>query len=385
MNQKRSREWIPRQEADRKVIIPARYVTINPESYFNRLKQSTIDVLLYLYNNGKHMDKMYMTQEYIAKKLGYSRCTINQALGILHEDGLIYSHYRHLKSNTYRMSDWLKIKAVRKGLAAIMPRIFSFLLLLSPSHKATAAPIKHVSTQLNKMKSIKNIKRDILSIERVTEGQVLPPYKPIVWPEGLREEMMRRIKAGERMNGLNENWVKPKEQPQKQEEEGFDLSSSNPITVAIRNIQNIKLTKWGQIKVAAFSPHAILYADKQMKSITKASDHFKEFFCFCLEYSNSNKIEIKFGVSESLAKKYNMPQEKTQFYIPEAFPAMKERLPVVENYKTAKDRSTEEFVQQANMFFDWKESEAGKKFDLLFGSDTVTRPFWLHEIRPTKE
>jgi len=81
------------------------------------------------------------------------------------------------------------------------------------------------------------------------------------------------------------------------------IPDGNPISVAIRAIEFLNLTKWGQIKLSAFPDEAIEYADRQAKYAT----HVK-----CMQYCNDNELEPDLHYVDSLVHHYGITKRDTE-------------------------------------------------------------------------
>ena len=178
ISNKRTRIWETRQEANSRKLIPIQSVSDYPDHYFSHLKPSERDVLLYIINNSYRLPELWMSQSTIARKTGYCREVVNRALGKFHEDGLIYSHYRHMRTNTYRLGDFVKTDKIRTLLARLMPAVFSFFILLCPTRSAMMGSISRSLMQRQVTQSneyIRNKERYCLSNDNVTSKNPVPP------------------------------------------------------------------------------------------------------------------------------------------------------------------------------------------------------------------
>ena len=92
-------------------------------------------------------------------------------------------------------------------------------------------------------------------------------------------------------------------------------SGENFITPSLRQATELMgLTKWGQIRLAAFPNEVIEHANKQF-SFAKPANPYNWYFKVCLEYCSANKITPDWDFMKALANKYGMPS-KPDFVLP---------------------------------------------------------------------
>jgi DNA-binding Lrp family transcriptional regulator len=112
-------------------------------------ERQVLDLLLWFHLNGKRIyadpgeqynKGIYVSQEYLAKKLGVTREWINKLLKRLEKVGFISSYYRNFNTKLYKVSFWFFLQDNLKFLSQIFPAL----------RKAWLASYKHLSFTLIK-------------------------------------------------------------------------------------------------------------------------------------------------------------------------------------------------------------------------------------------
>lgn len=246
-------------------------VAADPVSYFQNLPPTAKEVLNYLLLMSSKYKYVSPSQTTIAKAIGRSRQHVNLMLGRLEADGVVASNYRHLTSCQYKASPFFSNPKIRSLLShifeALKPGPIKLLML---SLSLLYAP----QTQFNLgTKDIYNISlKTILS-----KGYYAP--------------------RGSFMENLNAS-----------------IYGDNPISLAIRDVKSLHLTRWGQIKLSAFPDHIIIAVDQKMRATRVIiKQPFNYYTKCCLELCREQKITPDWSWSMRLATAYNMPENPIFF------------------------------------------------------------------------
>lgn len=135
---------------------PVAAILQNPKSFFNSLTEAERAVLNYLLVWSNSYRDMYFAQSTIGDKLGYSRATVNRALGRLQALGLIAANYRsyqkkrffRYKSSQYKVSTWFNNLDLRESLKGMFEAFWWFpIAVLSITHNTL--PERNVTQRSN--------------------------------------------------------------------------------------------------------------------------------------------------------------------------------------------------------------------------------------------
>ena len=88
---------------------------------------------------------------------------------------------------------------------------------------------------------------------------------------------------------------------------GMENNLYEQIIPVAASLKSIRPTKWGQIKLSAFSDEAILYADSRMlKTATIVADKFKYMLKICKLHSDEHQLSINYNTMIELGAKHKM-------------------------------------------------------------------------------
>lgn len=248
--------------------IPKNIVMDNPELFFRTdMTVSAVKLFDYLCFMDKKYPVIWVKQSTMAEHLGISRQYVNKLLRAFEELGLITTNYRHMHSSLYKISSYFKNPFIRSRLSHILPSLKSLsIILLTQCFQGLLSNNNYNTyTQLKSNRSTV-----VISPNRKVGRQV--SQKPIL------DQVANAI---------------------------YDKS---PISIAIREIKVVKLTKWGQIKLSAFPEEAIKHAESKMEYFPKARDPFNLFFKICLEYCKEEQINPNWQLVSKLSSMFFMPE-----------------------------------------------------------------------------
>jgi len=231
---------------------PQKDIVSNFEEYFHKKSKCYQAVLNYfLYLNGK-FNEIDVSQSKIAERVGYSRRQVSRVLLQLMKDGLIYSHYRHLKTCVYELSSFFnyksKIETVRE---------------LSPFFGTLSQNVSQTKLRCN----IKKTTFKLLTNSRKGPGNDLAK---------LSKEEIDRLKHNRRISRIRETMEAPK-----------------PIPQVINDIKSLGLTKQAKMQLTVFPDEAIRYADgEMMDGSINVENMFGLFYKFCKGYCDRRSIKL---------------------------------------------------------------------------------------------
>lgn len=237
------------------------FTNLNPK--LNRL----LNTLIYLYEKNK--GNVFVLQRTLASLVGISRKWCSVLLLRLEKLGLIVSNYRHMQSCQYKLSSWFGNPYVKSALSHIFKALRIGILASIFPNSAPAQrfkqPFTHIEVRNNSLfksiyLSVKYNNRNSLSTKRIVT-----------------------------MNAEN--------------------IQNNQISITIREITCLSLTKWGQIRLSAFPDSAIKHAIDAFRFVGKLKSPFAFFFSKCQEYCKNNIITPDWQFSEQLALKYKQPYD----------------------------------------------------------------------------
>ena len=120
-----------------------------------RLPQSAAKVLHKLWVWKKHYQLIYASQSKIAEATGLCRQTVNEAVKMLHENGLIDKEYRHAKTCIYHIPGQLREDKNALTIAQFFRQFFYFaLFLLSSSRDVSGKATQYLENEKKLPKSI---------------------------------------------------------------------------------------------------------------------------------------------------------------------------------------------------------------------------------------
>ena len=320
-------------------VRPEEMVTYDPVKYFKSLNPMKLKILSRLFSFYTDKKRIWISQGRLAKELGISRQWCNVLMRELEEDGLFISNYRHMKSNEYKMSSFFRSSKVRRLLAPLFrPFRALFLSLLT-----------RVNTQ-------GYMKEDII-LKRLKKGT----------SRGRNLSMYQLLHQNKLLDAIKNR--KPYE---------------NPISKSIRSISGLPLTKWGQIKLSAFSDPVIEEVKYQYQNTRNIRDPFNWFFYACLRHCKLYSISPDWGWCRSLQAAFKMqgnepmlikkqarPEgRKTCKLLPPYIPShlFKESSPILTTEeKESKIRAEKVRIQESSS------NEACSKLQSLLGADIFDR------------
>lgn len=267
---KKNQDW---QEKD---CWPVDKITTQREKYFRSCsvyEVKILDTLIFL--SHKYRNNIFIRQKYLGSLVGISREWCNKILLRLERSGLILSNYNHMHSCHYKLSSWFSNPYVASALSHIFKSLRVPLLFALFPNAASEPVFVQPFTRTKDSNSYSYFRYRIPSCHR----EIMDGYS-----HSTKKIAALIFKKGERM------------------------SPENPISLAIREIKSLSLTKWGQIRLSCYPDEAIVYADKVFTYSHKLKDPFAFFVYQCQEYCKSNGLIPDWQHYGRLAFKYNMPQ-----------------------------------------------------------------------------
>lgn len=114
------------------------------QGLWNFLKRSTesrrriLSYLIYMDSRGV---VMYMSQEYIARALGYSRQTVNREINILRQMGFVDFYWRKHRTCVYKLTGLFRQRHIQESLGPWLPILRTLFLCLISAYKVVSNPL----------------------------------------------------------------------------------------------------------------------------------------------------------------------------------------------------------------------------------------------------
>lgn len=231
---------------------PIDVITQDPEFFFKNLtntKRSLIEQFIRLSYKYKHV---YLRQDTLGSLLQISREHCNKLIRWMKDCGLLVVEYRHKLSCHYTLSSFFFNASIQSRL-------------------------KHIFRSLR-----------ALSLGLLTT---------------FSSEFTQRVKK------LIKNLINPiVKHPTDESSMQFNQTyhGDKPVSVAIRELKVLNLTRAGQIKLSVFPDEAILEAANAMKYAKNVKEPYNWFYKLCFEYCRRNDIDPDWAFMHQLIEKYKI-------------------------------------------------------------------------------
>lgn len=244
-------------------VMPRTEIQENAFRFFSELNPVTLKLFDVLLSYSNTCRKIWISQTTLAVKVGISRQYCNKLLGYLEEEGLIISNYRHMRTSLYKISSFFRSLKVRRILYSLFNAFKAVSLALL--------------TQLNI--------HGYMNKEYIIKNTVPHTIQRGTWR---MEDLLRK--------NLLLDAIKNRE------------NYENLISESIRTINGLPLTKWGQIKLSAFSDEVIEAVKDQFYYTFGIRKPFDWFFYACLRYCKQHDLSPHWGWSKKLELACKMPE-----------------------------------------------------------------------------
>ena len=317
---KKARLWEHHNALKEPVLLPI--IASDPVAYLEDCKLNSIDKSVFLHLIGMRNACMILrpSQEYIAKKTGYVRETINRSLRRLRELGLVSSVYRHMRPCIYKVAQPYLDPEIRKELRYV-GKAFLFLSMLMVGD----APVgniyqygtkQHVNPLIEPRSHEKLIRNNLLYITPYVsplENSSSPGKQAC--GQLLCQRMVKEVVATdwEDVNNLSGKYTPPRDNfdgwdpEQEAASRQAGKQALQPIIISSRkekpmesgrkqscdytNVKGLKLTKAGEINLSPFPVEALAFALQQIRlTKKKIDDPFRYYLYFCKKYCSDNGI-----------------------------------------------------------------------------------------------
>lgn len=271
-----------------------------------------------------HYEILYPTQAYIGSRADISERHARRLLKKLESYGCIASYIRFNTSKLYRVSHFFRNIAVRKLLAHLLKscRFAPFLLQAVNGQGISNTPSNTFQSANVLLK--KNI--DLFTNPSLTNIHSKSTYN--------RENVGKLTRAGP---------VGYQKYTQ-MEKKGAMAQDRTTVSMAVRDISEVSLTKWGQITLSAFPDAAIHYARENIRAHKGViHNRFALFKYLCNAYCQQKDIAPNWQQMRELAIAHGMPEDAQMMLdnapIPGSAPTPKPITPNIKpptQYKPAK-------------------------------------------------
>lgn len=231
---------------------PLDAITQNPEYFFKNLTRTQRNLIEQLIRLSYKYKNVYLRQDTLASLLKISRQHCNRLLGWMRDCGLLVSEYRHKLSCHYKLS--------------------SFFF-----NAAMQSRIKHLFRPLRAL---------ALGLLTTFSSDVTQRFKKLI--KNLINPIVQRQTSESSMQ-FNQTY-----------------HGDKPVSVAIRELKVLNLTRAGQIKLSAFPDEAIVEAESAMKYAKNVKEPYNWFYKLCFDYCRRNDIDPDWAFMHQLIEKYKI-------------------------------------------------------------------------------
>lgn len=273
----------------------------NPDRLRSFLSRSDLSVLNLILFRKKIHNIVWLSQSTIAQTLKISRMQVNRSIKKLVSLGLLHKIYRQSKTCFYDPAPIFTQPKIRSLFSHFLTAL-RWVPVISLCVKFTSHRFseQNVTQYKNKLKEYK-YKLNIPSIQWKSDAKI-----GVQMQEGKVHDMENREIA--------------------------ELTSK-PISLAIRSVTDkLRLTKWGQIRLAAYPDTAIYWSRREMmNAATEIENPLAYFIKLCEIYCEREKITPDHAYSFQLAQKYKKPESAKLSLSEEEYIAASERLKQIRN------------------------------------------------------
>jgi hypothetical protein len=248
----------------------------NEEHYFSKMAPAKKLILNELIGKSSQYVDIWISQSTMGKSSSVTREYANRVIKEFERDGILNKQYRHMTTCLYKLNSIFNDYEMRKKLSIIFPalRLIPFVWMFS-CQTANITEVINLNLVFSSSYSLCN---NLSSDTQVSK------------------KLRARVRGGQ-----GEEIKKPKKEV---------VVIENPINQSIKDIIELKLTKWGQIRLMCFPDEAIRYAREKCKfaNIDKIRNPFAWFFAMADEYCAMHSIRPDFSASQQLAQLCNQPE-----------------------------------------------------------------------------
>lgn len=351
---------LEKQAWQKKHFGPEGYAYQSPLNYIEKntteAQRKVLCVVIMVCGKNRHA---YASQAYIADIATVSLAYCNKALKHLEGLGLISKFYRHRTTCNYRVAEYFKIEHIRSELSHILPGLrYMWTYLQSPISSLNGLPKLSLS-------------RYVIPLGKRTIGT----YKYNSYPPSPR---MRTGHSGSgielRIIPASDNSHKPYKTLRaltKWDAKHMQDNAPNPISPLIRSLNELNLSRSGQIKLSAFPDNVIDYAKDKLGYAKNVKDPFNWFLSVCTDYCKSNDIKPDWPWVYELSKKYNVDLNTSPIIVKRIPPKYRDRLdarPVVRE----REKEKKTFISKDYPVSPMENGVDPEKFDLFKKTATPT-------------
>lgn len=284
---------------------PQTEFTTNPLHFFIYLchyAPKKIAVLNAILHYSNCYNQLFPSQERIAQRAKCTRQYVNMVLKEFEIQGILIKVYRKMESCIYKLNPLFYLKRLREKLKEFFPafrwvprKLLIPFLLYNSIWTGAQILFKIVDLTLSLKRREIYIYPFCLSVRqgsvraRGADGQ----KKTKKWKENLQP--VRKMKPKRRTSMEQFTQI---------------AYPDSPIPPYIREVSEISLSKWGQMKLTCFPADAVQYARGKIALFKKARNPFAYFFTCALEYCKANDIRPDWTWMENLCKKYCLTEDK---------------------------------------------------------------------------
>jgi len=297
----------------------------------------------------------YVSQDTVAKKLGCSRKSVNEAIGHLRKLGLISTTFRFNQTCLYYLNTFFNTKVARKNLSVFLKYYVSLSLSM--------LVFKPGVTQVNiKEEFIINSYPCSLSTTRESYNYAYARARGTRHDE--HEVGQKEIQEAREIFQYENRRRKGKKMVD-EAKKSFQDESTYP---EIRKLQDtLPLTTHGFVTLAAFPEGAIIKAQKHIKQIITAKKPFSYLISMCKAYCTENSIPVNW-------RKYYLLKEAL---------AVGDNDPVVDERKM---KALQELVEKTDTSTKNKEPQKREVTDADYHSAAIYKdPKYINLTQPRKQ
>ena len=290
---------IENQEKDEKSLSFADNFAKKPKFYLKLLTPSHLRVMdAFVYYDNKH-GNIFPGQQEIANIAGISYNHCNKKIKELITWGFIEKETRgYRKSLQYYLNPMFKDKSIRARLSKYIPSLRWVPLI---TLMAVSLLLSNNKVQLEYNEPIRERNIFIYPYPTVIDSYTVKASQ--TYGLGLNKNLQKEKKNGFNMNAFEKKNIL---------EQIANKKYENVVPSYIKELKNLNLTKWGQIRLSVFPEQAIKFANDCLKT-TAVQCKFSFMIKLCMDYCRKNDIRPDWKWQNKLFEVLHKPDNASMF------------------------------------------------------------------------
>jgi hypothetical protein len=256
-----------------------------------------------------------ISQQCIARSLGYCRKTISRAISELVAFGFITAEYVHRKTSMYYISSIVGVIATdmqdRANIAKILPAIRTYMWYLTcKSFNIVAKPLCELQPEENKAsQKTQNVPPYIEALEN--NLVISKDCKFVARAKSAVSQLVKKTTVA--MTNFKDRFKNKSSKELKIQEKGVAIMKEHSIpfiSPLMKSITNyLKLTKHGQIRLLIYDEKSLQSAFDSIDRAMRSQDPFAFFVEHCNGYSFQHKLPVKEELYETMMTRYEIKRD----------------------------------------------------------------------------